>query len=110
MRKWWLECESQLVSQLTESPTTKYTPLNLDASPRQVYDKFQYITKVDFKKQSRLSKWTVEEQDMMVNSGILAESKITEAKIKEFLPHHITEKYLIHQIRTPINHLRKKML
>ena len=68
------------------------------------------VTKVDFKKQSHVSKWTVEEQDMMVNSGIFAESKITEAKIKVLLPHHITEKYLIHQIRTPINHLRKKML
>ena len=69
VRKRWLECESQLVSQLGESPTTKYTPLKLDASPRQVYDKFRYVkkkkgkcvTKVDFKKQSCVSKWTVEE-------------------------------------------------
>ena len=45
----------------------------------------------------------------MEESGILKESRITEYRIKELLSRQITNKYLIHQIHTQINHMKKIM-
>ena len=110
-RKRWSEFESELVAVSPVVPTTRHSPLpKLDATPRQVYDKYRYIKKTEkiTQKGKRVSKWTVEEQQMIVDSGILKE-RTTENNIKELLPRQITEKYFVHQIRTRINHMRKTM-
>ena len=110
-RKRWSEFESELVAASPVVPTTRHSTLTkLDATPRQVYDKYRYIKKTEKKSQKgkRVSKWTVEEQQMIVDSGILKE-RTTENNIKELLPCQITEKYFVHQIRTRINHMGKTM-
>ena len=47
-RKRWSEFESELVAGSPVVPTTKHCPLTkLDATPRQVYDKYRYIKKTE---------------------------------------------------------------
>ena len=59
-------------------PTTKYSLLTkVDATARQMYDKYHYIKKREQNEGTNFSKWTVEVQEILEEFGILKESRVT---------------------------------
>ena len=111
-RKKWKEDEINLLQNSDApslSPTAK-SPLNINATARQMYDKQQSMRRYSRPKfrNERKSMWSVEEKKIFEDSGIIDIERVSIEDIERLLPPAITSCKTIHQIRSHIAYVKKQ--
>ena len=133
-RKIWNKLEVDILTSIPGSPDVickSPEVQKLNATRRQIYDKLRSLKesplkrerkistcsrssalsppKIFGKKTNRVSKWSVEQQEIFVHSGILEMKRLTSEEIRTILPGSITDCFSDSQICTRLAYEKSKL-